>query len=194
MSSNETTPESPGQGLTTLDVPLPRVPGMLVTQINADMPALVSESPAAAIVATAPTLNSASGPLRFPQKVSDIRASVVGSPPAKSGTARTCILPKGLTFTGEAHYPCDVRIDGVVDGKVTAEPDRTITVEREGKFKGSLTATNVCIEGSADGDITAKGGLACFGPSSVCKGKITYNRVKIDEGADVEASMKKLAA
>jgi cytoskeletal protein CcmA (bactofilin family) len=99
-----------------------------------------------------------------------------------------------LTFTGEAHYPCDVRIDGVVDGKITAEPDRTITVESEGQFKGSLKATNVRIEGSADGDITATGGLASFGAKSVCKGHITYGRLKIAEGADVEASMKKLAA
>lgn len=192
MTSTETT----GQGLSTLEAPAPRIPGMLpnplISQIKPAAPIEATESQTPSIAPTAPTPRALPDPLRFPQKVSELRTGQVQAP--ESGSNRTCVLPKGLTFTGEAHYPCDVRIDGVVDGKITAEPDLTITVECEGKFKGSLKATNVRIEGSADGEITATGGLASFGPNSVCKGHITYGRLKISEGADVEASMKKLAA
>lgn len=192
MTSTETT----GQGLPTMEAPEPRIPGILTqasaTPVRPTFPADASESLAPQVVAAATAPRALPDPLRFPQKVSELRAGQAQAP--EIGADRTCVLPKGLSFTGEAHYPCDVRIDGIVDGKITAEPDRTITVESEGKFKGSLKATNVRIEGSADGDITATGGLASFGAKSVCKGHITYGRLKIAEGADVEASMKKLAA
>lgn len=192
MTSTETT----GQGLHTMEAPEPRIPGILTNQTATSLRSSVqgeaNEPLAPPVVPAATAPRALPDPLRFPQKVSELRSGQLQAP--ESGSDRTCVLPKGLTFTGEAHYPCDVRIDGVVDGKITAEPDRTITVESEGKFKGSLKATNVRIEGSADGDITATGGLASFGAKSVCKGHITYGRLKIAEGADVEASMKKLAA
>ncbi len=185
-----------GQGTSNMEVPEPRIPGILMssptTTIRPTVPAKAIDSLAQPAVAATPTPRALPDTLRFPQKVSEPRTSQVQT--AEIGSNQTCVLPKGLTFTGEAHYPCDVRIDGVVDGKITAEPDRTITVESDGKFKGSIKATNVRIEGSADGDITATGGLASFGSKSVCKGHITYGRLKIAEGADVEASMKKLAA
>lgn len=103
-----------------------------------------------------------------------------------------CALPKGLSFRGDAHFPCDVQINGTLEGKLTAEPNKTITVAETGEVKGALVATNVRVEGKADGQITADGGLASFGPKSVCIGQISYGRLGIEEGAEVEASMKKV--
>lgn len=104
-----------------------------------------------------------------------------------------CALPKGLTFVGEAHFPCDVQINGSMEGKLTAEPDKTITVTESGEVKGDLIATNIRIEGRANGDITANGGLASFGPKAICHGQVTYGTLGIEVGADIEASMKKVA-
>jgi cytoskeletal protein CcmA (bactofilin family) len=166
---------------------------MLKAEAAPVAPALTVPAPTLPVATAAQTLRPPTEPLRFVQKSSEIRPAA--APQASDQPRdRTCVLPKGLTFTGDAHYPCDVRIDGVVDGKVTAEPDRTITVENDGKFKGTLKATHVRIKGEAGGEISATGGLASFGEKSVFKGHIIYGRLTIAEGADVEASMKKLAA
>lgn len=194
MMTTATTPGPEAQGVATLHPPLSRIPDMLRAEAAAVAPALTEPAPTPPMATAAQTLRPATEPLRFVQKVSENRLASVQPASDQLRDERTCVLPKGLTFTGEAHYPCDVRIEGVVDGKVTAEPNRTITVESEGKVKGSLKATHVRINGDADGDIAATGGLASFGQKSVFKGHITYGRLTIAEGADVEASMKKLAA
>jgi cytoskeletal protein CcmA (bactofilin family) len=175
------------QGAHALGIDVPQIPNML--KAGGPPPA-----PEVDILVTTPpsvvqTPRSQAEPLQFVQRNRSALAAVA----EQATDSRTCSLPKGLTFKGEAHYPCDVRIEGVVDGTLTAEPNRTITVERDGKVKGSLKATNVRVEGTADGEITATGGLASFGVNAVCKGHITYGRLSISEGADVEASMKKLA-
>lgn len=167
---------------------LPNIPTMLRAEIQGVASALsdvqiVSQS-------TSPA-RSAVEALRFVQRGGENRPVTMAAAEAEHDD-RTCALPQGLTFKGEAHYPCDVRIDGMVLGNVTAEPNRTITISREGKIKGSLKATNVRVDGEADGEITATGGLASFGAKSVCKGQIAYGRLMIAEGADVEASMKKI--
>lgn len=194
MTSTATTAGPEAQGVATLHPPLSRIPDMLKAEAAPVAPALTVPAPTLPVATAAQTLRPPTEPLRFVQKVSETRLASVQPASDQLREDRICVLPKGLTFTGEAHYPCDVRIDGVVDGKVTAEPNRTITVESEGKFKGSLKATHVRINGEADGDIAATGGLASFGQKSVFKGHITYGRLTIAEGADVEASMKKLAA
>jgi cytoskeletal protein CcmA (bactofilin family) len=194
MTATEPTKNTDQQSAPTLNLHPPRIPGVIPTNAMPDTPAMSVPVPSASVMAAAQSQRPVAEPLRFPQKISDAHNSPATQSPVQQRHDRTCVLPKGLMFTGEAHYPCDVRIDGIVNGKMTAEPDRTITVESEGKFKGSLKATNVSIEGEVDGDIAAAGGLASFGQNSVCKGHITYGRLKIAEGADVEASMKKLAA
>lgn len=193
-TATETTQSTDDQNVSTRNLPQLRMPGMHTTNAVPDTPALSVPAPSQSVTPAEQTQRPIAEPLRFPQKISDTLSSTVTQSPVQKRNDPTCVLPKGLVFTGEAHYPCDVRIDGVVNGKMTTEPDRTITVESEGKFKGYLKATNVRIEGEVDGDITAAGGLASFGQNSVCKGQITYGRLKIAEGADVEASMKKLAA
>lgn len=194
MTATEPTQNTDQQSAPTLNLHPPRIPGVIPTNAMPDTPAMSVPAPSQSVTPAAQTQRPITEPLRFPQKISDSRISTTTQSAVLQRGDRTCVLPKGLAFTGDAHYPCDVRIDGVVDGKVTTEPDRTITVESEGKFKGYLKATNVCIEGEADGEIIASGGLASFGQNSVCKGHITYGRLKVAEGADVEASMKKLAA
>ncbi|MCY1165259.1 Polymer-forming cytoskeletal [compost metagenome] len=189
-----TTTGPEAQSGSTLSPPLSRIPEILKADATAPGSALNNPTSLLPVAPDSQTQRPPADHLRFVQRPAEIRPAAIQPATEQLREVRTCVLPKGLTFIGEAHYPCDVRIDGVVDGKVTAEPDRTITVEKDGKFKGSLKATNVRIEGEVDGEVSATGGLASFGPKSVCKGHITYGRLTIAEGADVEASMKKLAA
>ena len=99
-----------------------------------------------------------------------------------------------MKFKGTADFPCSVRIQGEFEGKVTAAEGFTITVESAGVLSGESHATNIRIEGKADGVIEASGGLASFGPKATCTGEVRYTRLAIEEGADVEASMKKAKA
>lgn len=103
-------------------------------------------------------------------------------------------IPEGLKFTGEATFPCNVRILGKVEGAIRAGANNTITIAPGGAIKGKATAQNLRIEGLADGEMCATGGLASFGAKAVCKGQVSYGRIAIEEGADIEASMKKIAA
>ena len=103
-------------------------------------------------------------------------------------------IPSQITFTGEATFDCDVRIAGTIVGTVSAAAGRSITVEKSATVNGTLKATNVRIDGTTEGEIQASGGLASFSASAVSRGHVIYTRLRISEGAEVEASMKKLAA
>ena len=131
------------------------------------------------------------------------KTATAETPSASPAAARTltaaaavqeCAIPEGLKFTGEATFPCNVRILGKVEGSIRAGSTNTITVAPGGNIKGKATAQNLRIEGAADGEMCAAGGLASFGAKAVCKGQVSYGRIAIEEGADIEASMKKTAA
>lgn len=141
--------------------------------------------------------------LQFPQGAPNAQPALVvvsGTTVAKNVPAAPqvhpapteCVLPSGLSFKGEARFPCGVQIEGAFDGKVTAASDQTITVAKGGRVKGEIKATNVHVEGGVDGQIIADGGLARFGATAKFTGEVTYARIGIEEGADIEASMKKL--
>ena len=107
-------------------------------------------------------------------------------------TEDTSVIPAQITFAGEASFEGDVRIAGTISGTVSAANGRSIVVEKGASVNGTLKSTNIHVEGSTEGDIFASGGLASFSASAVSKGHITYSRLRIAEGAEVEASMKKL--
>lgn len=77
--------------------------------------------------------------------------------PAAAGPAHGCVIPTGMKFKGTASLPCNVRIQGEFEGKVTAAEGFTITVESAGVLSGESHATNIRIEGKADGVIEAGG-------------------------------------
>lgn len=114
--------------------------------------------------------------------------------PAAARLAYECVIPTGMKFKGTADLPCNMRIQGEFEGKVTAAEGFSITVEVAGVLSGESHATNIRIEGKADGVIEANGGLASFGAKATCTGEVRYTRLAIEEGADVEASMKKAKA
>lgn len=114
--------------------------------------------------------------------------------PSPIPAEESSVIPSQITFAGDATFDCDVRIAGNITGTVTASAGRSINVEKGATVNGTLKATNVRIDGTTEGEISAEGGLASFTASAVSKGHITYSRLRIVEGAEVEASMKKLAA
>ena len=121
-------------------------------------------------------------------------ASAVKPAPPPTPAVESCVIPAQITFTGEATFDCDVRIAGNISGKVSATNGHSVLVEKGANVNGTLTATHIHIDGTTEGEIVASGGLASFSGSAISKGHITYARLRIAEGAEVEASMKKLVA
>ena len=153
---------------------------------------LVTPAPAASTSADSEPVAAASAAVSAFTTIDRSPAQVFAPTPAPEMTQ--CILPKGLSFKGEAHYPCDVLVEGVFEGKLTAEPNRTITVSETGDLTGDVKATNLRINGKGHGQMVADGGLASFGPKANYSGQITYGRLGIEEGAEVDATMKKITA
>jgi cytoskeletal protein CcmA (bactofilin family) len=123
---------------------------------------------------------------------------VLSSAAAKSGTeaagSTTCVMPAAIHFKGKAAFQSDVLIEGSVEGQVSANGGHKISVLRSAEVKGDVTAESVHVDGIVDGKVNAQGGLASFGPNSTCFGEIAYTRLAIEDGAVVEASMKRISA
>lgn len=137
-------------------------------------------------------LNTSAANLPSPNVAKSLQPTQPAAP--SSAPTAACVLPEGVKFTGSAFFPCDIQINGEVDGEIKAAPQKTITVSSTGSAKGNLQATNVRVDGKADGLVKAEGGLASFGTSARVSGEVVYGRVSIAEGAEIEASMKKASA
>lgn len=103
-----------------------------------------------------------------------------------------CKIPNGVTFKGEASYPCDVLVQGSFQGQLTATTGQTVTIAGTGSVEGHVRAANIRVDGQADGKLEAPGGLVRFGPQSKCTGEVLSGRLAIDEGAEVEATTKRV--
>ena len=145
-----------------------------------------SRASAMAASATPSPASAAPAPAAAPM------ASQVETQATAAASVVSCTLPKGMSFKGDAHFPCDVKVEGVFEGKLTAEPNKTITITQTGDATGEFKATNIRLDGKASGHLTADGGLASFGQNSVYSGQLTYGRLGIEEGAEVDATMKKI--
>lgn len=121
-------------------------------------------------------------------------SSAVKPAPPPTPAVESSVIPAQITFTGEATFDCDVRIAGNISGTLSATKGHSFLVEKGASVNGTLTATNIHVDGTTEGEIVASGGLVSFSASAISKGHITYTRLRIAEGAEVEASMKKLVA
>lgn len=115
------------------------------------------------------------------------------STPQASKNAPACTFPPGLSFEGTASFPCDFAVQGAIKGKVELTGKSRLVIAAGGKVDGEIVAKNISIDGEAHGKIDASGGLVSFGESARCTGSIQYARMSMAEGAEVEATMKKVA-
>lgn len=116
-----------------------------------------------------------------------------GSPSEIAAPAPACTFPAGLEFSGNATFPCDFAVQGVIDGKVELKGQSKLVIARGGKVNGEIVAKCIRIDGEAHGTINAAGGVVSFGESARGSGTIQYSRMSMAEGAEVEATMKKVA-
>jgi cytoskeletal protein CcmA (bactofilin family) len=86
-------------------------------------------------------------------------------------------------LTGRGHF----MINGEVDG--TCQIDGSVTLARNGYWKGTISADSVIVAGTVDGDIIAKGRVEISDTAKIT-GTISGEAIAVAEGAVVEGVMK----
>ncbi len=104
----------------------------------------------------------------------------------KAGGAAT-LINEGCkvigTITGTGSY----LVNGEVDGD--CELDATLTLARNGVWKGTIRAVNVIIAGEVEGDIIAEGSVE-IADSARITGTVSGEAIAVAEGAVVDGVMK----
>ena len=159
---------------------------------SADLPRLPVVAPNPVV-----SLTPAAAPARdVPVRTLNLQAGTgVAQKPAVPAAveAAVCTFPAGLSFEGDATFPCDFAVMGSIKGKVALTGQSKLVIAAGGKVEGEIVAKSISIDGEANGKIDASGGLVSFGENARCTGSIQYGRMSMAEGAEVEATMKKVA-
>jgi cytoskeletal protein CcmA (bactofilin family) len=85
-----------------------------------------------------------------------------------------------LVFKGEINFQDAIRIEGMIEGRITGE-GRVIIAPR-GKVMGDIMAAQIVIEGTVQGNVTAADRLDIAGTAQVV-GDLKAGRLTVAEGA-----------
>ena len=98
-----------------------------------------------------------------------------------AGSGGRSHLGVGSRITGELSFPGTVELPGYVKGRVEAA---AIVIEETGEIEGELHAASIAIKGRFNGEV--HGGTVQLHASAHVVGNITYERLSIDSGAELE--------
>ncbi len=99
------------------------------------------------------------------------------------GSPLTAFLGKGSRITGTLVFEGPSRIEGHVEGEVSAQD--TLTVGESAVVNARLNGTMIVIRGTVTGDVVAKTRLEIHAPGKVI-GDVTTPSLVINEGAILE--------
>ena len=90
------------------------------------------------------------------------------------------IVGPGTSIEGKIISVGSIRIDGKINGEITAS--ESLTLGTSGEIEGSVEAKNIIIGGKVRGGIQAADRIV-FESKAIVKGDIRAKRLVIDEGA-----------
>lgn len=90
------------------------------------------------------------------------------------------IVGKGTVVEGDLKVQNSLRVDGKVNGKITAT--ETVVVGREGEVTGAIRSKHVMLAGRVHGNVTASGKVLLESKAMI-NGDIKASRLVVDEGA-----------
>ena len=90
-------------------------------------------------------------------------------------------LGRSVFIRGELSGSEDIYVDGQVEGTIQLNGN-SLTIGPNGRIRASITAKNVTVSGSIDGNIEA-GERTDMRKSAVVKGDVRTRRIAIEEGA-----------
>ena len=102
-----------------------------------------------------------------------------------SGSAT--LVNEGCKISGLITGSGDFLINGEIDGD--CDLGGTVTLARDGFWKGTIRAGNVIVSGRVDGDIVAKGRVEITDTARIT-GTVSGEAIAVAEGAVVEGVMK----
>jgi len=101
-------------------------------------------------------------------------------PAQAPAAAAVSVFGPTLVFKGEINFQDAIRIEGMIEGRITGEG--RVTVAPRGKVIGDIMAAQVVIEGTVQGNVTAADRLDLAGTAQVA-GDLKATRLTIAEGA-----------
>jgi len=121
----------------------------------------------------------------FSSKEGDGMAEKQGRAPARDGVLS--IIAADLRVVGELSTDGVVKVDGIVDGNITAE--RQVLVSKGGVVKGDVNSKEVIIGGRIEGSVRAIGRVEVQSSATV-EGDIRTKRILVHEGGEVNGSLR----
>ncbi len=91
-----------------------------------------------------------------PVRTLNLQAGTGVAPKAAAPTtaeAALCTFPAGLSFEGDATFPCDFAVMGSIKGKVALTGQSKLVIAAGGKVEGEIVAKSISIDGEANGKI-----------------------------------------
>lgn len=95
-----------------------------------------------------------------------------------------CFLGEGSKFVGEIHLKGTSHLACELEGDLFMDGEQTLTVERSGSIKGSLTCHNLEVFGHIEGKITSSGKVTIF-PSGKIHAHLQSKGLVVHPGAIV---------
>ncbi|HEX6589267.1 MAG TPA: polymer-forming cytoskeletal protein [Longimicrobiales bacterium] len=96
------------------------------------------------------------------------------------------IIGPGMRVVGDCETEGTLRIEGTVQGKVTA--GKAVVVGRDGTVKGDISTQDAVIGGHVTGKVIAESRLE-LQETSVVDGEIHARRIKLEEGGRVNGTI-----
>lgn len=99
-------------------------------------------------------------------------------------------ISKGATVNGDLISSSDIRVDGVINGKVLS--DGKIVVGEQAALSGSLFCANLDFWGKMEGDIYVKDTL-CIKSTATVNGNIRVHKLQVEMGAQINGTCKMIS-
>lgn len=102
------------------------------------------------------------------------------------------IVAADCEFFGDIKASNGLLIDGVVNGNVDCGENGMLMVSKDGRVNGNVNAKLAIVDGAINGDAVFD--RAILNANAKINGKVSYNLIRMAEGAEVDGSLVKMQA
>ncbi len=96
-------------------------------------------------------------------------------------------INQGTSMEGEIISKNDIRLDGILNGKINTE--KKIFIGKKGAFNGKLKCENLILEGSLQGEASVSNSTSLLA-TSIFNGVLSTHKFSVEEGAFFEGDCK----
>ena len=108
---------------------------------------------------------------------------------ADLGTGQTTVIGEGVRISGTISGTGSFVVCGIVESD--CDLNGSVTLAKEGRWKGTIRATEVIIAGQVEGDVRTDG-LIEVASTAYVRGSLIGRVIAVDEGAVIEGEMQML--